>query len=126
VTTPQPAAAEVAERAGTIAKQTRQSVVGVIENMSWLQLPDGTCQHIFGTGGGQIVADSLTAAVGKPVPLLAQVPLDQRLRECGDTGHPLVLADPSSPAANALISVAERLGTRPRGLAGRLLALTPT
>jgi ATP-binding protein involved in chromosome partitioning len=125
VTTPQPAAAEVAERAGTIAKQTRQSVVGVIENMSWLQLPDGSRQDIFGTGGGQIVADSLTAAVGKAVPLLGQVPLDQRLRECGDNGHPLVLADPSSPAAKALISVAARLGTRSRELAGRLLAVSP-
>jgi ATP-binding protein involved in chromosome partitioning len=125
VTTPQPAAAEVAERAGHIAKQTHQSVVGVIENMSWLQLPDGTRQDIFGTGGGQLVADSLTAVVRKPVPLLGQVPLDQRLRECGDNGHPLVLADPSNPAANALISVAERLGTRPRGLAGRLLAVSP-
>jgi ATP-binding protein involved in chromosome partitioning len=125
VTTPQPAAAEVAERAGTIAKQTRQSVVGVIENMSWLQLPDGSRQDIFGTGGGQIVADSLTAAVGKAVPLLGQVPLDQRLRECGDNGHPLVLADPSSPAAKVLISVAARLGTRSRELAGRLLAVSP-
>jgi ATP-binding protein involved in chromosome partitioning len=125
VTTPQPAAAEVAERAGTIAKQTHQSVVGVIENMSWLNLPDGTRQDIFGAGGGQLVADALTAAIGTPVPLLGQVPLDQRLREAGDSGHPLVLADPSSPAAEALISVAERLGTRARGLVGRLLAVSP-
>jgi ATP-binding protein involved in chromosome partitioning len=125
VTTPQPAAAEVAERAGTIATQTHQTVVGVIENMSWLTLPDGTRQDIFGTGGGQRVADALTAAIGTQVPLLGQIPMDQGLREGGDNGHPLVLADPSSPAAEALISVAERLGTRPRGLPGRLLAVSP-
>jgi ATP-binding protein involved in chromosome partitioning len=125
VTTPQPAAAEVAERAGAIATPTHQTVVGVIENMSWLTLPDGTRQDIFGTGGGQRVADALTAAVGTHVPLLVQVPMDQRLREGGDNGHPLVLADPSSPAAEALISVAERLGTRLRGLPGRLIAVSP-
>jgi ATP-binding protein involved in chromosome partitioning len=125
VTTPQPAAAEVAERAGTIAKQTRQSVVGVIENMSWQTLPDGTRDDIFGTGGGQLVADALTAELGSPVPLLGQIPMDRRLREGGDTGRPLVLTDPASPAATALISVAERLGVRPRGLVGRLLAVSP-
>ncbi len=84
VTTPQQAAAEVAERAGSIAVQTRQRVVGVVENMSWMELPDGSRMDVFGTGGGQTVADSLTRILGAKVPLLGQVPLEPRVRECGD------------------------------------------
>ncbi|GAA4037914.1 P-loop NTPase [Allokutzneria multivorans] len=125
VTTPQQAAAEVAERAGAIALQTRQRVVGVVENMSWLEMPDGTRMDIFGTGGGQTVADSLSRAVGSDVPLLGQVPLDTRLREAGDAGVPLVISDPEAPAAQVLREVAKRLGTRARGLAGRMLSVTP-
>ncbi len=126
VTTPQQAAAEVAERAGAIATQTRQHVVGVVENMAWLPCPH--CDErveVFGSGGGQSVADGLTRLLGAPVPLLGQVPLDLRLREGGDVGLPLVLSDPSSPAAEALAGVADRLGTRARGLVGRSLGLTP-
>ncbi|MGH3795765.1 MAG: Mrp/NBP35 family ATP-binding protein [Pseudonocardiaceae bacterium] len=126
VTTPQQAAAEVAERAGAVALQTHQRVVGVVENMSWLEMPDGSRNHLFGSGGGQVVADSLTRAVGSEVPLLGQVPLDARLREAGDAGIPLVLADPSSPAAVVLRGVAERLSIRSRGLAGRLLSVSPS
>ncbi|WP_246843366.1 Mrp/NBP35 family ATP-binding protein [Allokutzneria sp. NRRL B-24872] len=125
VTTPQQAAAEVAERAGAIALQTRQRVVGVVENMSWLEMPDGTRMDIFGTGGGQTVADSLSRAVGSDVPLLGQVPLDTRLREAGDAGVPLVISDPEAPAAQVLHDIAKRLGTRARGLAGRMLSVTP-
>jgi ATP-binding protein involved in chromosome partitioning len=125
VTTPQTAAAEVAERAGAIAQQTRQRIVGVVENMSWLELPDGTRMEIFGSGGGQIVADSLSKLVGANVPLLGQVPLDQKLREAGDEGDPLVKARPDAPAAVVLRDVAEKLSTRSRGLAGRLLSVTP-
>jgi ATP-binding protein involved in chromosome partitioning len=125
VTTPQKAAAEVAERAGSIALQTHQRIVGVIENMSWLELPDGSRQEIFGSGGGQAVAESLTRSVGAQVPLLGQVPLDTNLRECGDQGTPVVLRDPESPAAVALRGVARGLATRSRGLAGRSLGLTP-
>ena len=125
VTTPQTAAAEVAERAGAIALQTHQRLVGVVENMSWLELPDGSRQEIFGSGGGQIVADSLTRLVGAPVPLLGQIPLDTRLREGGDSGMPVVLGDPDSAAAVALRAVARGLSTRARGLAGRSLGLTP-
>ena len=84
VTTPQMAAAEVAERAGSIALQTRQRLAGVVENMSWMELPDGTRMEVFGSGGGQTVADSLTRTLGAPVPLLGQVPLEPRVRECGD------------------------------------------
>src|SRR5690348_12821611 len=125
VTTPQQAAAEVAERAGSIALQTHQRIVGVIENMSWLELPDGSRQEIFGSGGGQAVSESLTRAVGAQVPLLGQIPLDTNLREGADEGNPVVLRDPDSPAAVALRGIARGLGTRSRGLAGRSLGLSP-
>ena len=126
VTTPQQAAAEVAERAGAIAIQTHQRVAGVIENMSWLELPDGSRQEIFGSGGGQVVADSLTRSIGAPVPLLGQIPLDTTLRIGSDQGMPVVLSDSTSPAAVALRGIARELGTRSRGLAGRSLGLTPS
>ncbi len=125
VTTPQVAAAEVAERAGSIAVQTRQHVVGVIENMSWLEQPDGTRLEVFGSGGGQTVAENLTKAIGAEVPLLGQVPLDVTLREAADGGTPVTLADPDSPAATVLRDLARNLGHRARGLAGRPLGLTP-
>jgi ATP-binding protein involved in chromosome partitioning len=125
VTTPQRAAAEVAERAGAISLQTHQQIVGVIENMSWLEQPDGTRMDLFGSGGGQAVADSLSRSVGAPVPLLGQVPLDVGLREGGDSGVPVVLSHPESPAAVALRGVARTLASRSRGLAGRSLGLTP-
>ncbi|HWC21456.1 MAG TPA: Mrp/NBP35 family ATP-binding protein [Flexivirga sp.] len=126
VTTPQQAAAEVAERAGAIALQTKQRVAGVIENMSWMELPDGTRQEIFGSGGGQQVAESLTRSIGAPVELLGQIPLDVTLREGADQGTPVVLGNPDSPAAVALRGIAKGLATRSRGLAGRSLGLTPT
>ncbi len=127
VTTPQLAATEVAERAGTIARQTRQNVVGVVENMAYLPCPHcGEHIDVFGAGGGAQVAQRLTQALGHEVPLLGQVPLDVRLREGGDAGRPLVLSDPDSEAGKALQSVADRLSSRSRGLAGRSLGLTPT
>lgn len=125
VTTPQQAAAEVAERAGAIAIQTRQRVAGVIENMSWLENPDGTRLEVFGSGGGQTVADSLSKSVGSKVPLLGQVPLDPRLREQGDAGTPIVLAEPEAPASLVLKDVATKLSVRARGLAGTMLNVTP-
>jgi ATP-binding protein involved in chromosome partitioning len=125
VTTPQLAAAEVAERAGAIATKTRQRLAGVIENMSWLELPDGSRMEIFGSGGGQAVATTLTRLVGAEVPLLGQVPLDTRVREAGDAGVPIVTADPDAPAAVVLRDIATRLSVRARGLAGRMLSVTP-
>ena len=125
VTTPQQAAAEVAERAGAIALQTHQRLAGVIENMSWLELPDGTRQEIFGSGGGRDVAESLTRAIGAEVPLLGQIPLDTRLRIGADQGMPVVLGEPDSPAAVALRGIAKGLATRSRGLAGRRWASLP-
>jgi len=126
VTTPQQAAAEVAERAGTIALQTHQQIAGVVENMSYLPCPHcGERVEVFGRGGGQAVAEGLSRAVGAPVPLLGEVPIDTRLREGSDEGRPLVLDDPDAPAAQVLRGVADRLGTRARGLAGRSLGLSP-
>ena len=123
VTTPQTAAAEVAERAGAIALQTHQRLVGVVENMSWLELPDGSRMEVFGAGGGQTVADSLTRTVGASVPLLGQIPLDTRVREAGDAGTPIVLTDPESPAAVALGAVADKLALRRDSLVGKPLGL---
>jgi ATP-binding protein involved in chromosome partitioning len=131
VTTPQQAAAEVAERAGSIATQTHQHIVGVVENMSYLPCPHCAAEgrehrlEIFGRGGGQRVADGLARTLGADVPLLGEVPLDPRLREGGDSGMPLVLADPSTPASVVLHGIAQRLGTRSRGLVGRSLGLSP-
>jgi ATP-binding protein involved in chromosome partitioning len=125
VTTPQLAAREVAERAGSIALQTHQQIVGVVENMSWLELPDGSRMDLFGSGGGQAVADSLAQMTGTRVPLLGQIPRDAKVRECGDDGLPIVLSAPQSPAALALDGVAQALAGRASSLIGRSLGLTP-
>ncbi len=125
VTTPQLAAREVAERAGSIALQTHQQIVGVVENMSWLDLPDGRRMELFGQGGGQSVADSLAASTGTKVPLLGQIPIDQGVREGGDDGVPVVLRAPGSAAAVALRQVADALAKRQHSLVGRPLGLAP-
>jgi ATP-binding protein involved in chromosome partitioning len=125
VTTPQLAAREVAERAGSIALQTHQQIAGVVENMSWLDLPDGTRMELFGAGGGQSVADSLAAATGTRVPLLGHVPIDQHVREGGDAGAPVVLSHPDSPAAQAYGRIADALAARQHSLVGRSLGLSP-
>lgn len=132
VTTPQEAAAEVAERAGTMASMMHQRVVGVVENMSYLPCPHcsetGTDHRleIFGSGGGARVAETLSARFGYDVPVLAQIPLDVSLREGGDAGKPIVEADPTAPAAVALTAIATGLAGRGRGLAGMQLGLTPS
>jgi ATP-binding protein involved in chromosome partitioning len=126
VTTPQVAASEVAERAGAIVSQTRQRIAGVIENMSYMVCPHcGEQMDIFGSGGGAAVSTALARVTGTPVPLLGQIPLDARLREGSDNGTPLVLSEPDSPASLAMRKIAEELGTRQRGLAGRELGLSP-
>ena len=128
VTTPQAAAAEVAERAGAISQQTRQKVAGVVENMAAMTLPDGSTFDLFGAGGGAKVAESLTTLTGARVPLLGQVPIDPALRRSGDAGTPLVLdpAAASSPAAVALSGVARALAARSRPLAGVSLGISPS
>ncbi|NJC23012.1 ATP-binding protein involved in chromosome partitioning [Arthrobacter pigmenti] len=124
VTTPQTAAADVAERAGSMAVQTGQKVAGVIENMSWLELPGGERMEIFGSGGGEELARRLTSTVGYDVGLLGHIPLEPALREGGDSGNPVVLG-PSSPAALELKQIAANLSRRPRGLSDKLLKVTP-
>lgn len=123
ITTPQLAAAEVAERAGSISGQTRQRVIGVVENMSYLPQPDGTQLHLFGQGGGETVAARLTQQLGYEVPLLAQVPLDVNLREGGDEGSPVALRD--SDASEVINALAAHLSKHSRGLAGRQLGVSP-
>jgi ATP-binding protein involved in chromosome partitioning len=126
VTTPQLAAQEVAERAGSIALQTHQRIAGVVENMSFLPCPHcGENIDVFGSGGGAAVAESLSRVLGADVPLLGQVPIDKRLREGGDNGSPLVLSDPDAPASKEMLKVVDTLTGRPRGLAGVSLGLTP-
>ncbi len=125
VTTPQAAAADVAERAGTIATQTGQKLAGVVENMSYLEMPDGGRMELFGSGGGRVLAERLSAAVGTDVPLLGQIPLDIRLREGGDAGRPVVLTAPETAAAQALQGIAGKLNAKPRGLAGMSLGIQP-
>jgi ATP-binding protein involved in chromosome partitioning len=125
VTTPQPAAADVAERSGVVARQTGQTLYGVIENMAGLPQPDGSVLDLFGSGGGAEVAERLSAGQDTPVPLLAQVPLSVALRTGGDAGTPVVLADPLDPASVAIRSVAVTLATRSRGLSGLSLGITP-
>ena len=126
VTTPQPAAADVAVRAGTLAEQTKQKVAGVIENMSGFPCPHcGEPLDLFGMGGGALVAEQLSEVFGKPVPLLGKIPFDVALREGGDSGSPLVLSQPDAPASLALREIARTLGMKPRGLAGMNLSLTP-
>ena len=130
VTTPQQAAAEVAERAGTMASMMNQRVLGVVENMSYLAV---TCPHcgeeqrheVFGAGGGQETANTLSTRLGYSVPLMAQVPLDPAVRSGGDEGTPIVAAAPDQPAAQALSELAQRLASKGRGLLGKQLGLAP-
>ena len=126
VTTPQAAAAEVAERAGSISQQTGQRVAGVIENMSAMVMPDGSTMDIFGTGGGEQVAERLTAITGTDVPLLGSVPLDPQLRVQGDEGTPIAVQAPDSPSGKAIADIADKLKIRRDSLAGKSLNLGVT
>nr|NLI50689.1 Mrp/NBP35 family ATP-binding protein [Propionibacterium sp.] len=128
VTTPQQAAAEVAERAGTMASMMEQKVLGVVENMAYLDVECPHCHRshrvdVFGSGGGQQVSAALTLRVGYDVPVLAEVPLEPGLRAAGDEGMPLVVSAPDSPAARVFRDLAARLAARGRGLAGKKLPL---
>ncbi|HEU5222174.1 MAG TPA: P-loop NTPase [Candidatus Lumbricidophila sp.] len=125
VTTPQRAAADVAERSAVVARQTGQRVIGVIENMAGFTAPDGTVIDIFGAGGGAEVATRLSVGQDAPVPVLGSIPLSPALRAAADAGEPVVLADPDDPAARVIREIAERLASRPRDLAGRKLDLSP-
>ena len=130
VTTPQPAATEVAERAGTMAGIMNQRVIGVIENMAYLET---TCPHcdtmhrvdVFGSGGGQRVATTLSKRLGYDVPLLAEIPLETDFRAAGDAGTPLVNVDPTRPSSAAVIGLADRLIATRRSLVGQQLGVIP-
>ncbi|MGH3498859.1 MAG: Mrp/NBP35 family ATP-binding protein [Nocardioidaceae bacterium] len=129
VTTPQEAAAEVAERAGTMASMMHQRVSGVVENMSFLVCPHCGPEHrieVFGSGGADRVAATLSQRFGYDVPVLGRVPLDELLRAGGDAGVPIVTGSPDSEAARELARIADTLTSRSRGLAGMQLGLTPT
>ena len=124
VTTPQIAAAEVAERAGRIAHQMKQSVLGVVENMSESPCPHcGEMIALFGSGGGEETSRRLSALAGKQVPLLAKIPFDIRLRDGGDEGIPAVLSEDSTPTTKAIGELLENISVRPRSLAGVQLSL---
>ena len=123
VTTPQAAAAEVAERAGTISVQTNQKVAGVIENMSAMVMPDGSTMDVFGSGGGQKVADRLTAITGEDVKVIGSVPLDPHLRIGGDVGNPIAISEPTSPTAIAINGIADHLAKRKVSIVGKTLGL---
>ena len=126
VTTPQSAAADVAIRAGMLAPSVKQRIAGVIENMSSFACPHcGEPIDIFGSGGGTMVAHTLTEAVGSNVPLLGKIPFDPNLRVDGDSGIPFVLEHPDSPAAHEIRSIARTLASKPRGLAGMNLGISP-
>ena len=105
VTTPQPAAQRVAQRAAAMADKVNLTVKGVIENMSWFTGDDGQRYEIFGRGGGQQLAEALE------VPLLGQVPLVSAMREGGDDGHPIVVTDPTGEPAQVFERIAERVDT---------------
>ncbi len=122
VTTPQPAAAEVAERSGLVARQTGQTVIGVVENMAGLVQADGTVLELFGSGGGADLAARLSTPE-LPVPVMATIPLSVALRSGGDDGAPVVLSHPDDPAAAAILRLADALAGRSRGLAGRQLPI---
>ena len=105
VTTPQPAAQKVAQRAAFMAEKVRLDVKGIIENMSWFTGDDGKRYEIFGSGGGAELAERID------VPLLGQIPLVPELRAGSDTGHPIMASDPDSEAARAIMAITERIDT---------------
>jgi ATP-binding protein involved in chromosome partitioning len=105
VTTPQPAAQRVAQRVAYMAKRVNLEVKGVIENMSFFTGDDGKRYELFGSGGGQVLADDLG------IPLLGQVPLVPELREGSDSGRPIVGVDPDSETAHIIDAIAARIDT---------------
>ncbi|WP_345479236.1 Mrp/NBP35 family ATP-binding protein [Amnibacterium soli] len=115
VTTPQPAASDVAVRSGLVARKLGQRLIGVVETMSPARMPDGSVLDLFGSGGGASVAARLD------VPLLATVPLSTALRRAGDAGEPVVIAAGDDDAAVALEALAAAIAGLGRGLSGRRL-----
>jgi len=125
VTTPQVAAAEVAERAGRIAHQLKQHIIGVIENMSsYFDAELNREVSLFGSGGGEETAQRLSTLVGAQVPLVAKIPFDGDLREGGDIGEPIIWRRPDSPAAQEFFSIVDQLAPRKKSLLGVRLGVS--
>ena len=122
VTTPQATAATVAERSGAIGLTTGQEILGVVENMSYLEIA-GSKHEIFGSGGADSVAKRLSELSGNEVPVLGRIPIGEQLRAASDRGEPLVALDENDPAAAEIIKIAERISQTPRGLGGKKLDL---
>ncbi|WP_404433620.1 Mrp/NBP35 family ATP-binding protein [Microbacterium lacus] len=125
ITTPQSSASDVAIRSGTVARQTGQRVIGVIENMAAMLLPDGSVLELFGSGGGAAVANSLSNG-DSPVELLGSIPLSTALRQDADAGVPAVLQHPDDPASTVILELAARIAREPRGLSGKPLNVRPS
>ncbi|MFJ6679105.1 Mrp/NBP35 family ATP-binding protein [Microbacterium sp. NPDC091382] len=123
VTTPQAAAADVAVRSGVVARQTGQSILGVVENMAGFTLPDGTAFDLFGGGGGTAVAAALSSDT-ETVPLLGSVPLSRALREGGDTGVPVVVGAPDDESSRMISTIAHAIASTRRSWAGRSLPVS--
>jgi len=118
VTTPQEAAQKVAARAGKMTEQVDLRVLGVVENMSYFQCPSCSEKHrIFGEGGGQLLAEELGAE------LLGEIPLDRKLREGADEGKPLVVTEPDSPGAAAIVDIAKKVAKKAPSLKGKKLPM---
>lgn len=125
VTTGQTAASEVAVRAGVVARQTGQRILGVVENMGPLVLPDGSALALFGEGGAETVANELSIGQDKAVEVLAKIPLSLGLREGGDEGTPIVLSNPADPAAQAITELARVIAHSGPSRAGINLGIAP-
>jgi ATP-binding protein involved in chromosome partitioning len=116
VTTPQPAAQQVAVRAAQMATKTNMRLVGAVENMSYLV---GSGEQLFGSGGGEALAGEIG------VPLLGQIPLDPALREAADRGEPLVWEQPEAEASRAILELAERIAETRQAEAGGITKSLP-
>ena len=123
VTTPQPAAADIAARTAAVGLQTGQRILGVIENMSWLDNPDGSRTELFGSGGGAAVAKQLSELAQTTVPLLGQIAMSQALREGSDSGQPVVLSHPQDLAAEQILQIASLIAQDKLERANRSLKL---
>jgi ATP-binding protein involved in chromosome partitioning len=124
ITTPQAAAATVAQRSGAIGLQTGQQILGVIENMAYLETL-GQKLEIFGVGGGAAVASRLSELSGSLVNVIASLPISPELRIAADAGIPLVVSSPENEISQRILQVAEHLASTPIGLAGKSLGLKP-
>jgi ATP-binding protein involved in chromosome partitioning len=124
VTTPQAAAATVAERSGAIGLQTGQKILGVIENMSHLETLSGP-DFIFGQGGGDAVAKRLSELSQQSLEVLAQLPISRELRQASDAGIPLVIENANDPVSKSIFALAKTLADQPIGLSGKSLGLKP-